>query len=76
MANSIPKLFDVLRPTLADIAAWAGATRALADVWRSGSYAPKPPQRAALVRAVRRHASQLLILAERVEREGHRDRQR
>jgi hypothetical protein len=70
MPNSIPKLLTVVRPSLADVAAWIGVTRALADVWRAGSYQPKPKSRAALVRAVRHHAARLLALADRVESEG------
>lgn len=70
MRHSIPKLLDSLRPTLADVAKWVGVSRALVDVWRSGAYAPKPVARAALVKAIRLHATRLLALADRVEQEG------
>lgn len=68
--NTIPKLLDALRPSLAEIGRWAGAQRALTAVWQQGTYQPKPDKRRALVAAVRKHAARLLKLAEAVEREG------
>jgi hypothetical protein len=68
--NSLPKLIDTLRPKLGTIAQWAGVSLGLAGVWQQGTYQPKPKDRARLVRAVRKHAKELLALADKVEREG------
>jgi hypothetical protein len=72
MQNSIPKLLDTLRPTLTEIAGWAGVSRGMANFWREKKYQyqPKPKNRARLVKAVRQHAAHLLKLADEVEREG------
>lgn len=72
--NSVPKLLDTVRPTLADIAAWVEVSRSLVDVWRSGARQPLPDDKAALLRAIRSHARRLVTLAEKVEREGMRTR--
>lgn len=68
--NTIPELIDTLRPHLPTVAKWVGATIWAARVWQQGTCQPKPKQRAALVKAARNHAKELLALAERVEREG------
>jgi len=70
--NSIPKLLNTLRPTLIEIAEeWVGNKgRGMANFWREGTYQPKAPERARLVKAVRKHATLLLALADKVEREG------
>lgn len=70
MHNSIPKLLKILRPSLKDVAGWVGVSHGLANFWLAGAYQPKPPDRARLVRAVRKHATRLLKLADEVEREG------
>ncbi len=71
MRNSIPKLLNTIRPSLEDIAAWVGRSRALAAVWLDGRFQPKAPERARLIKAVRKHAALLLKLADEIEREGH-----
>ena len=68
--NTVPKLLNTLRPTLADIANWVNVSRSLVDGWRSGSYEPLPKKRTAFIKATRQHAALLLRLAARVEREG------
>jgi hypothetical protein len=70
MHNSIPKLLDKLRPSLRDIAGWANVSRGLANFWLAGAFTPKAPDRARLVKAVRKHATYLLKLADAVELEG------
>ena len=70
MPNTIPRLLDRLRLTLHDPAQWTGVSRAAVAAWQQGSWGPTPERRAALVQAVRRHANELLKLAERVEREA------
>lgn len=69
-SNAVPTLLSVLRPTLREIAQWAGVSRGLANFWVGGAFQPKPQARARLVKAVRRHAERLLGLADHVEREG------
>lgn len=71
MRNSVPKLLYTIRPTLEDIAEWADRSRPLVCVWRDGKFQPKDPERARLVKAVRKHAALLLTLADAIEREGH-----
>jgi hypothetical protein len=70
MHNSIPKLLRELRPGLKEIAGWVGVSRGLGNFWLAGTYLPKAPDRARLVKAVRKHAALLLTLADKVEREG------
>ena len=69
--NSVPRLLNTLRPTLAEIAQWANVSRSLADGWRAGSYPPTPAKRRAIIKAVRQHAKRLLDLADKVEHEGN-----
>lgn len=67
----IPTLLDAVRVTLPLVARWIGDVDAAAVAgWRQGTYQPLPARRARLVQAVRRHAAELLKLAEAVEREG------
>ena len=70
--NTLPELLDTLRPTLTEIAdEWVGnKSRGMANFWLAGTYQPKAPERARLVKAVRKHAARLLALADAVEREG------
>jgi hypothetical protein len=68
--NTVPTLIDTLRPTLRTVAEWADVSVGLAGMWQQGTYQPKPKDRARLVRAVRKHAKELLALADKVEREG------
>jgi hypothetical protein len=68
--NTIPELIDAVRPNLPTVARWVGASVWTARIWQQGTYQPKPKQRAVLVKAVRKHAKELLALAEKVEREG------
>lgn len=70
MRNTIPVLFDAIRPTLRDVASWVGVSRALTRFWRDGAYLPTPKRRVALVKAIRSHAARLLALADQIEREG------
>ena len=70
MANTVPRLLATLRPTASDVARWVGKSRDTVTLWVMGRYEPKPADRATLVRAIRRHAKQLLALADSVEREG------
>jgi hypothetical protein len=68
--NTVPALIDTLRPTLNTIAVWADVSVGLARIWQQGTYQPKPDARARLVKAARKHAKELLTLADAVEREG------
>ena len=68
--NRVPTLIDTLRPKLPTVAEWADVSVGLAAMWQQGAYQPKPDARARLVKAVRKHAQQLLTLADDVEREG------
>ena len=68
--NTVPALLDQARPSLDDIAKWVGVTRATCDAWRERKTQPRPERRAALVKAVRKHARLLLALADRVDAEG------
>lgn len=70
VTNSIPQLLDDLRPGLKEIAARVDVQRALVNAWREAKSQPRPDKRKALVKAVRRHAAELLTLAQKVEREG------
>jgi hypothetical protein len=70
MKNSLPKLIDTVRPTLRTIAEWGSVSVGLAQQWQQGTRQPTPEDRARLVAEVRKHAHQLLALAEHVEREG------
>lgn len=72
MKNSIPKLLDTLRPTLPTAAEWVGVSIGLARMWQQGTAQPVPEDRTQLVNAVRKHAHELLALADAVEREGTR----
>lgn len=68
--NSIPELLHRLRPKLSAIAARVGVSHALANAWREEKSQPRPDKRKVLVRAVQKHAAELLTLAQKVEREG------
>jgi hypothetical protein len=68
--NTVPLLIDTLRPKLPTLAAWADVSVGLTQFWQQGTYQPKPDARARLVKAARKHAHELLALAEAVEREG------
>lgn len=68
--NTVPRLIDTLRPTLRIVAAWADASVGLTQFWQQGTYQPKPDARARLVKAARKHAHEVLALADAVEREG------
>jgi hypothetical protein len=70
--NSLPKLLDTLRPSLNDVAEWAGVSRGLAEFWRQGLYQPKPEARRRLVKAVKKQAERLLKLAADVEEQGEK----
>jgi hypothetical protein len=69
--NTVPALINALRPKLPTVAEWADVSVGLTQFWQQGTYQPKPDARARLVKAVRKHAQQLLTLADAVEREGH-----
>jgi hypothetical protein len=56
------------------VARWVGKSRDTVTLWIMGRYEPKPADRATLVKAIRRHANQLLALADLVEREGEAKR--
>lgn len=73
MANTVPNLLNALRPTVGDVAQWVGKSRDLITLWIMGRYQPRPDDRTALVRAIRKHANRLLALAEKVEREGNQE---
>lgn len=69
--NSIPALIRALNEvTWAKLAAAVGVPYDRVSDWQRAKYQPKPVERAALVKAIRKHAKRLLALAERVEREG------
>lgn len=68
--NSVPRLLDSLLPSRQEVADWAGVSYGLTGFWLAGKYEPKPPDRARLVKAVRKRAGLLLKLADAVEREG------
>ena len=69
--NTVPELIDtVRRPTLRIVAEWADVSVGLTQFWQQGLYQPKPDARARLVKAARKHATELLALADAVEREG------
>jgi len=70
MANSIPQLLEELRPTLAKVAGWVNSPRPSVEAWRWGRYQPQTDKRAILIKAVRKHAAELLRLAQAVEDEG------
>jgi hypothetical protein len=52
------------------IAAWVEVSVGLTRTWQQSTLQPRPDARARLVKAVRKHAHELLALAEKVEREG------
>ena len=68
--NTIPALIDTLRPNLPTVAGWLGVARWKAQTWQQGAQ-PEPQDRARLVKAARKHAQELLMLADAVEREGN-----
>jgi hypothetical protein len=68
--NTLPLLIDSLRPNLPTVAKWTGRAIWVARGWQQGINRPKPRDRARLLKAVRKHAHQLLALADAVEREG------
>lgn len=68
--NTLPALLDALRPDLPTVAKWSRRSVWVARTWQQGTYQPKPPDRARLVKAVRKHVKELLALAAKVEREG------
>jgi hypothetical protein len=72
--NTLPKLIDTVRPTLPEVAKWAGRSAWIARGWQQGTYQPKPKDRARLVKAIRKHVKELLALASTVEREGNAQR--
>jgi hypothetical protein len=69
--NTIPALIDTLRPNLPTVATWIGVARWKAQAWQQGTAQPEPTDRARLVKAARKHAHELLTLADAVEREGN-----
>lgn len=69
--NTIPSLIDTLRPNLPKVAGWLGVARWKAQLWQQGTAQPEPMDRARLVKAARKHAQELLTLADAVEREGN-----
>jgi hypothetical protein len=70
-SNTVPGLIDALRPTLRTVAEWAEVSVGLGRMWQQGTYQPQPKDRARLVKAARKHANELLALADAVEREGN-----
>ena len=68
--NSVPALINKLRPTLSVIAGWMDVSVGLAQMHQQGTFQPQPQARARLVMIVRKHAKELITLAEKVEREG------
>lgn len=68
--NTIPTLIDTLRLNLPTVATWIGVARWKAQLWQQGTAQPEPVDRARLVKAARKHAHELLALADAVEREG------
>lgn len=69
-SNVTRDLLDALRPNMSDIAKWSGVSSWTAQNWRQGLYKPTSKPRAALVKAVRKHAKDLLALAAKFERDG------
>lgn len=74
--NLIPQMLDALRPQLPDVAKWVGVSIWVARDWQMANRQPKPEKRAALVKATRKHAKELLALADRVEREAKTTRRK
>ena len=68
--NTIRELLNALRPNMPTVAGWLDVSVWSAQSWHMGTHAPKPEKRAALVKATRKHAKELLRLADVVEREG------
>lgn len=68
--NTIPQLIDTVRPNLPTVAKWSRRSVWVARLWQQGTSQPKARDRARLVKAVRKHAKELLTLAGKVEREG------
>lgn len=68
--NAVPQLIDALRPNLPTIAKWTRVSIWTARNWQQGLFTIHPKKRAALVKATRQHAKELLALAQQVEREG------
>ncbi len=68
--NSVPALINKLRPTLSVIAGWMDVSVGLAQMHQQGTFQPQPQARARLVKAVQRHAKELLALAAKVDREA------
>ena len=73
MSNSIPELLNTIRVTTPDLAEWSGRVVAIVRHWRAGSFQPLAKDRARLVKAVRKHAQEILSLADAVEREGTKE---
>lgn len=68
--NSVPQLIDTVRPNLPAVATWSRRSVWVVRLWQQGTTQPKAKDRARLVKAVRKHAKDLLTLALKVEREG------
>jgi hypothetical protein len=68
--NTIPALIDAMRPNLPKVAKWIGVARWKAQRWQQGERQPEPVDRARLVKVARKHATELLELAAKVEQEG------
>jgi light-regulated signal transduction histidine kinase (bacteriophytochrome) len=68
--NTVPTLIDTLRPNLPTVAKWLGVARWKAQRWQQGERQPELVDRARLVKVARKHAHELLALADAVEREG------
>jgi hypothetical protein len=72
--NTIPRLINAVRPNLPTVAKWSRRSVWVARLWQQGAYQPMANDRIRLVKAVRKHAKELLLLAAQVEREGRRPR--
>lgn len=68
--KAVPQLIDALRPNLPTIAKWTRVSIWTARNWQQGLFTMQPQKRAALVKAARKHAKDVLALADAVEREG------
>jgi hypothetical protein len=68
--NTVPQLIDTVRPNLPAVAKWSRRSVWVVRLWQQGTTHPKAKDRARLVKAVRKHANDLLTLAAKVEHEG------
>lgn len=68
--NTIPQLIDTVRPNLPTVAKWSRRSVWVVRLWQQGTSQPKARDRARLLKAVRKHAKDLLTLAAKVEHEG------